>query len=78
MINPSRSQEEKWEKEKQKCLIRYYVNNPSIARDKLSKMNNKIKRNAAGKVAAKDIKEFNQMEEFRMKLNAERQRLKNG
>jgi len=78
MINPSRSQEEKWEQEKQKCLIRYYVKNPRIARDKLSKMNDKIKRNAAGKVAAKDMGEFNQMEEFRMKLNDERQRLKNG
>lgn len=66
------SQEQKWEREKQECLIRYYVKNPHLGRAKLKKMNDRIKRDSKGNVAKNDIDKFNRMERFRDALNLER------
>jgi len=74
MINPHKAQEQKWQKQKQECLIRYYVSNPAIARAKLKKMDSRIKRDSKGKVAKGDIEKFREMELFRDDLNVERQK----
>ena len=77
MINPPKAQEQKWQKQKQQCLIRYYVSNPNIARAKLKKMDSRIKRDSKGKVAKGDIEKQREVELFRDKLNTERLRLNN-
>jgi len=65
-------QESKWQTEKQACLIRYYVNNPPIARAKLKKMDSQIKRDSKGKVSKKDYEKAEGLRIFRKQLNNER------
>ena len=68
------NQEKQWAIDKRKCLIRYLVDNPPIARNKLKKMNNQIKRNSNGVVDKKSMMLFQEMEQLRKELNEERLR----
>ena len=70
MISPTTQQEEQiWATEKQECLINHYVSNPELARAKLKKMDNKIKRDSKGRVAKASMEDFKRMEAFRDELN---------